>query len=758
MDIFKAAILLKGYTEKHNPDRIYNTAKHPIVKGFTAPDYTSPTPKQIEAHIASGGWVGHLVPVGYHVIDVEDPVKIGMIRETLRRKGLSAPVNITNNGVQFVFSTNGGPALTADSGRPCRLGFEVTDRAGGKNYVILPPTNGRTWENEAAPIPTIPDELLPPENTIADTLKVLAWSLGDAHRKGILAGYDDIDAGFMALLVDCDIVEADVLEAYRLVFLNGFEERRTLDMYRRTKDRKEKGEPLTGTASLVQSLKDKDLKSIVASILKLERLAGKTAQPPMDDAIQRLAKLPPLQYDQVRRAEAKALGVRPATLDEIVKAARKGTDNTGLPFIEVESWETPVDPARLLSDIAQTIRRFIVCTEEIANAVALWVAMTWFIAVVQVAPLAVITAPEKRCGKTLLLNLLGQLSARSVTASNISPAALFRTIEKWAPTLLIDEADSFLKDNEELRGLLNSGHTRDSAYVIRTVGDSFTPTRFSTWAAKAIAGIGHVADTLQDRAIILELRRKTPDEVVERIRYAEPNLLRDLRSKLAKFAEDFSEQVRQARPPLPNSLHDRAQDNWEPLLAIAQVAGGDWLQIGTTTALRLSGIESLSQTIGVELLADIQSIFDEQRIDRISTVELISALCADDEKPWLTYNKGVPIKPRQLAGRLKNYSIKSKPTRIGTDVVKGYEKSQFIEAFSRYVPSPPEISVTELQPLTVLDLNVTDDELRNSCEKGKVTRETTPVLNCNRVTEKTPLPGANTYSLPAKTTLTEIRI
>jgi putative DNA primase/helicase len=138
--------------------------------------------------------------------------------------------------------------------------------------------------------------------------------------------------------------------------------------------------------------------------------------------------------------------------------------------------------------------------------------MTWFIDVIQVAPLAVITAPEKRCGKSLLLSLFGQLVARPITASNISPAALFRSIDAWNPTLLIDEADAFMKDNEELRGLLNSGHTRDSAYVIRIVGEKFTPTKFNTWGAKALAGIGHVADTLMDRAVILELRRKLPHE------------------------------------------------------------------------------------------------------------------------------------------------------------------------------------------------------------------------------------------------------
>ena len=457
-----------------------------------------------------------------------------------------------------------------------------------------------------------------------------------------------------------------------------------------------------------------------------------------DAAIDRLAALSPLQYDLVRKAEAKTLGVRPGTLDDAVKGARKGGDND-LPFTEVDPWPKPINPATLLTDIAITIRRFIICNEEVSHAVALWIAMTWFIDVIHVAPLAVITAPEKRCGKSLLLSLLGKLSARAITASSISPAALYRTIEAWQPTLLIDEVDAFMKDNEELRGLINSGHSRDSAYVIRTVGENFTPTKFSTWGAKALAGIGHVADTLMDRAVILELRRKLPHEKVDRIRYAEPGLFNGLRSKLARFAEDYSDKVRQAQPPLPTSLNDRAQDNWEPLLAIAMTAGNEWLQIGTAAALKLSGGESASQTIGTELLSDIQEVFEEKQLDRISTAELIKALCADDEKPWATYNRGLPIKPRQISNKLKGYDIKSKTVRIGYDTAKGFEKSQLEDAFFRYIPSPPAVSVTPSQTAPVLNFSVTDNKSRYSCEIEKVTRKPAPVLSCGVVADRNPL-------------------
>jgi len=408
--------------------------------------------------------------------------------------------------------------------------------------------------------------------------------------------------------------------------------------------------------------------------------------PAIDTAkmMKRLSSLSPIQYDKVRICEAKAIGVRPATLDACVKTSKKADPNEA-PFEEVEPWNRPVNGAELLNDLTQTVRRFIICEPHTAQAAALWIAMSWFIDVVQVAPLAVITAPEKRCGKSLLLTLIGRLVPKPIQASSISPSALFRSIDAWQPTLLIDEVDACMKDNEELRGLINCGHTRDSAFTVRCVGDDHTPKKFNVWGAKALSGIGHVADTIEDRSIILELRRKLPTESVDRIRYAEPNLFINLSRKLARFAADNSDQVRQARPDLPPSLNDRAQDNWEPLLAIAKVAGGDWFKIATASALMLSGGESKTLTIGTELLSDIQEIFEHNGIERVSSADLIKELCSDDEKPWSTYNRGFQIKPRQIAAKLKGYAIQSNTLRINTITAKGYERKQFNEAFARYL-------------------------------------------------------------------------
>lgn len=452
-----------------------------------------------------------------------------------------------------------------------------------------------------------------------------------------------------------------------------------------------------------------------------------------------LSGLSPIAYDRVRDAEAKALGIRASTLDKQVKQLRQDRSHTeSIDFDDVEPWPHPVPAGALLSEVAGTIKRFIICPEETAHAAALWIAMSWFMDVVQVAPLAVITAPEKRCGKSQLLFLLGRLVHRPLAASNITPAALFRAVDAWKPTLLVDEADAFMKDNEELRGLLNCGHTRDSAYIVRVVGDEHIPKRFNVWGAKALAGIGHLADTIMDRAIVLELRRKLPSEQTPRLRHAEPGLFDDLAAKLARFANDNREALRRSRPDLPSALNDRAQDNWEPLLAIADLAGGEWATLARHAALKLSGGGEDGGTVGNELLVDIREVFETKRVSKISTADLISELCADDEKSWATYNRGKPINPRQVAKRLKEYGIASKTIRIGYDTAKGFELDQFKEAFARYLALSPVTSVTASQPSNHAGFAVTDDASRYLNKSQSVTPKPALIQGCDAVTDKTP--------------------
>lgn len=414
------------------------------------------------------------------------------------------------------------------------------------------------------------------------------------------------------------------------------------------------------------------------------------------EVITRLTGLSKMEYDRVRTKEAEAIGVRVSTLDELVSAARgEKAAAEDSPFTKIEPWLEPVNPTDLLLEIVHLVKRFIVCEQQTAIGAALWITLTWFADYVQVLPLANITAPEKRCGKSMLLFLMARLVCRPLAASNISPAALFRSIDRWAPTILIDEADTFIRgDNEELRGLLNCGHTRESAFSIRTVGEDFRPVRFNLWGPKALAGIGTLAPTLVDRSIVLELRRKLPHEKVERLRHADSSQFDVIIRKLARFAQDFGAQVRDARPTLPEALNDRAADNWEGMLAIADIAGGDWPELARRAALKLSGETGNAGSIETELLQDIQEIFAAQADTRIFSSRLVQLLSADEDKRWATYNRGAPIRARQIASKLKGYGIESQNIRIGAIQAKGYDVQQFSDAFKRYLPQATDNSIT----------------------------------------------------------------
>ena len=421
------------------------------------------------------------------------------------------------------------------------------------------------------------------------------------------------------------------------------------------------------------------------------KTAEKTIKPNVidDTIINELAKLSTIEYENVRKEKARKFKINVLTLDKLVKDARKNSsDDDSSLFPEVVPWDEAINPEELLTDVAKTIQRFVVCDTETAMAAALWVAMTWFIDVINVAPIAVITAPEKRCGKTQLLSVLGKITYRPLPSSNISPAVLFRSIEKWQPTLLIDETDAFVGDNEELRGLLNAGHTRDLAFTLRCVGEDHEPKKFNLWGAKALSGIGKLPSTLMDRAIMLELRRKLQDEQAERLRHAPEDMFQTLQRKLARFAKDYSKAIHHARPDLPEELHDRAQDNWEPLLAIADTAGSGYGCLARETAIKLSEDNKEAQSTGVELLSDIYEMFIGKDVDRISTAGLIGNLCDDEEKRWASYNfrsKDSNITAKQLASLLVPYGIKSSTMRIGSELRKGYYRRQFEEAFKRYL-------------------------------------------------------------------------
>jgi len=402
--------------------------------------------------------------------------------------------------------------------------------------------------------------------------------------------------------------------------------------------------------------------------------------------IRQLAALSPLTYQRRRVDAAQELGVRAPALDKLVRETKADDQHAALPHWNVEPSESEVFGAQLLDEIEKAFNRYIVLPEGAGFALALWTLHAWTADAGDISPFLVLVSPTKRCGKTNTLIVLYYLTPRSELASNISPSAIFRYIEDVRPTLLIDEADSFLRDNEEMRGILNSGHTKTAAHVIRNieVNGEHKPRRFSTWAPKAIATIRSLADTLEDRAVVIRLQRKPKSAAVARLRKRDNDEFAVLRRQLARWADDNFAKLTDPDPQVPDTLNDRAADNWRPLIAIADLAGGEWPERARDAACILSGEGHDATSINVELLADIRLAFAKAHV--IRSADLVAKLTADPERPWAEWKHGKPLTQKQLAGLLRPFCIASEEVHVGQSHGKGYKRARFKDAWEAYLP------------------------------------------------------------------------
>jgi putative DNA primase/helicase len=386
----------------------------------------------------------------------------------------------------------------------------------------------------------------------------------------------------------------------------------------------------------------------------------------------RLASLSLFEYDRVREAEAKSLEIRVVTLDKEVARIRgqMNADNADDFLADVELWPEPVGGAELLDQLVEAARAHLVLPDGGAEAIALWTLLAHTHDCFSISPVLGITNPTPECGKTTCLTLLGALVPRPCAASNITAAALFRVVEKYQPTLLIDEADTFLKDSAELRGVINSGHQRGNAYVIRTIGDDHDPKQFRTWAPKAVALIGKLPPPLASRAIQIKLRRKTAREEVDPLRADRLGHLEPLARQAARWAADNASALRSAEPAMPKGLFGRAADNWRPLIAIADQAGGEWPGRARRIAEELSSNHS-EQMAGIMLLEDMRRIFTDRNEDRLPSKDLAETLSKMEERPWPEWYQGKPITQRQIAKLLEPFGVKPVTIRTTNDTAKG---------------------------------------------------------------------------------------
>ena len=405
--------------------------------------------------------------------------------------------------------------------------------------------------------------------------------------------------------------------------------------------------------------------------------------------------------------------------------------------MHVKPWPEPVDAKLLLDTLRSTLLRFLILPKGVAETLALWILHTYAFEWRDVSTYLGVESPVRRCGKTTLLTILCRLVNRPVVSANVSSPAFFRAIEELKPTLMIDEADRFLKSKSDLQGILNAGYHKPTAYVLRMVNQSSkgvspslpsTEERggerrpsarpsvsgsqrdvspeaaqsgsalafFSCWCPKVIAQIGRLPETLADRCIVFRMQRKTVNEQCERIRNLETTTLR---RQCARFVLDHGQQIANARPELPKSLNDRAADIWEPLFVLADLAGGEWPELARQAAVSLSSSAEDYNPIG-SLLLDIFILFTDAKVDRLFTRTLVDGLNSRSlSRPWMELRRGQDITELWLAQQLRPYGIRPRTLRIDGTQAKGYLEEECMEAFRRYIPrSELEALLAESKP------------------------------------------------------------
>jgi hypothetical protein len=362
--------------------------------------------------------------------------------------------------------------------------------------------------------------------------------------------------------------------------------------------------------------------------------------------------------------------------------------------LPIDAWDLPqVQGAEVLDSIRDFLGEFVAYPSLDAHvAHVLWIAHAHMMDAWESTPRLAFLSPEPGSGKTRALEITELLVPRPVEAVSVTPAYLFRKVaaEEGRPTILFDEIDTIFgpkaKDNEEIRGLLNAGH-RKGAVAGRCVvrGKVIETEEIPAYCALALAGLGSLPDTLLTRSIVVRMRRRAPGETVQpyRRRVHSPAGER-LRQRVAEWAGSVEPQASAMWPDMPAGIMDRDADVWEPLLSVAELAGGEWPHRARVAAVTLVTLSKESTpSLGVRLLTDIHGVFENAM--QLPTRELLDRICALEEAPWGDL-KGKALDDRGLARRLNPYGIRPATIRVGASTSKGYRREDFVDAWSRYLP------------------------------------------------------------------------
>lgn len=382
--------------------------------------------------------------------------------------------------------------------------------------------------------------------------------------------------------------------------------------------------------------------------------------------------------------------------DASVPSVQYDTPVTAVTEVTDFQYKAGVDHSALMDEVQTFLERFIAYpSPESATAHALWIAHAHLVEAFENTPRLAFLSPEPGSGKSRCMELTEALTPRPVLSVNSSVAYVFRKIsdEAGLPTLLMDEIDAVFSNgkgdgNEDLRGLLNSGYRKGATAGRAAIrGKEIVTEEWPSYCAVALAGLNQLPDTLMTRSIVINMKRRRHGQTVEpyRRRVNAPQA-GELSERIAEFAAKVRTSVSAAWPELPEGIEDRDADIWEPILAIADAAGGHWPNTARAAAVvMVAKAKEKPATLGIKLLADIREVMDGR--DRISTNDLLDGLHAKETAPWSNI-KGEAIDSRFLAKFLSKYDVPTNNTvKIDGRSVKGYLLSHLHDAFERYLPS-----------------------------------------------------------------------
>jgi hypothetical protein len=348
----------------------------------------------------------------------------------------------------------------------------------------------------------------------------------------------------------------------------------------------------------------------------------------------------------------------------------------------------------LVRRVSGLLRAEVVMTHEQALFAALWALFAHAHDNFETSPILAIMSAVRRSGKTRLLERIHDLVPRPLASSSAPAATIFRVIEKRRPTLLLDELDMAAGDQAEFNRILISGLRRKTASVLRCVGNDFDPKEFSTWCPKVVCRIGDIRNSsLNDRAIIIRLTRATSDEV-DRLQSLNKQTLESatatLRAQAAEWAAVYGpalpeDEQRRGELPMKDS---RYQDLWAPLLAIADMIGGDIGREARAAALALyDERETATDEQSIRLLLDIRDVFEKSgSVAFLPSGSLVASLREEQYGLWSTIGER-GLNDESLAYRLRSFGIKPKQQREGNVRKRGYFREAIEKAIVRYAPA-----------------------------------------------------------------------